>query len=223
MRLIVGSFHSFAIPTLPAPARPYRIYQDFDTFIVQVVEEIFATKDDTMSWIEHSKIDQSYYHPILALKLVMLLSLASLELPRMSNPLDDLLLRDKNNIAYLLPKKFVNNLLRSEKDGYLLLNPNVVAEAFISIEDPLMVVTSDGSNPKVDAPSAIFVDLTKSKEEIMSVLFSKKGELSMNWEVFKEISEFIKEKKGESPSLLSVEATITVSVFVVFLVLSFIN
>ncbi|GKE55814.1 hypothetical protein Tco_1494999, partial [Tanacetum coccineum] len=82
------------------------------------------------------------------------------------------LLSGGKNIAQLLPNKFVANLLSRRKGSLLNLNPEVVSEAFLSIEDPLPVVCSGDVNSKINAPCAIFVDLTKSKEEIMSELFS---------------------------------------------------
>ncbi|PWA41917.1 uvrD-like Helicase, ATP-binding domain, P-loop containing nucleoside triphosphate hydrolase [Artemisia annua] len=51
----------------------------------------------------------------------------------------------------------------------------VVAEAFLSIDDPLLIVRSKTVSPKINAPCAIFVDLEKSKEEMMSVLFPSKN------------------------------------------------
>nr|GFD16926.1 UvrD-like helicase, ATP-binding domain, P-loop containing nucleoside triphosphate hydrolase [Tanacetum cinerariifolium] len=49
------------------------------------------------------------------------------------------------------------------------------AEAFLSINDPLLIVRSGNVSPKVHAPCAIYVDLENSKSEIMSVLFSGKN------------------------------------------------
>ncbi|GJZ25238.1 UvrD-like helicase, ATP-binding domain, P-loop containing nucleoside triphosphate hydrolase [Tanacetum coccineum] len=80
-----------------------------------------------------------------------------------------------NNIAYFLPKKFVSGLLRKRINQQLNLDPEVVAEAFLSIDDPLLIVRSRNVSPKINAPCAIFVDLEKSKEEIMSVLFPRKN------------------------------------------------
>ncbi|PWA77686.1 uvrD-like Helicase, ATP-binding domain, P-loop containing nucleoside triphosphate hydrolase [Artemisia annua] len=60
-------------------------------------------------------------------------------------------------------------------DFLLELLSEVVAEAFLSIDDPLLIVRSENASPKVNAPCAIFVDLENSKEEIMSVLFPRKN------------------------------------------------
>ncbi|GKD44412.1 UvrD-like helicase, ATP-binding domain, P-loop containing nucleoside triphosphate hydrolase [Tanacetum coccineum] len=94
------------------------------------------------------------------------------------------LLTGRKNISYLLPKKFVSNLLRRRSGYYLNLNPEMVAETFAIIEDPLLIVYSGEVKPKIHAPCAIFVDLRKSKQEIMSVLLPKKyihsGQTSLN-------------------------------------------
>nr|XP_043619908.1 uncharacterized protein LOC122591722 [Erigeron canadensis] len=149
------------------------IKTDF-TFFVSIVQRILYNKEDTESWIRRSKINVSYYHPLLALKLIMMLSLICLQVSDFYQVLLDLLM-GKNNIEYLLPKKFVFNLLRNRKGDHLHLSPQIVAEAFTSIEDPLLIVSSESKNPQIDAPCAIFVDLRKSKEDIMNIVFTKKA------------------------------------------------
>ncbi|PWA75023.1 hypothetical protein CTI12_AA245630 [Artemisia annua] len=144
--------------------------------IVKIVKIILFHKDDIVSWISRSKIDASYYHPILALKGVMILSLLCLQASDCSQELLELLSGDKS-IAQLLPNKFVANLLSRRKGSLLNLNSEVVSEAFLSIEDPLLIMCSGDVNPKINAPCAIFVDLTKSKEEITSELFLTKTTL----------------------------------------------
>ncbi|PWA49122.1 uvrD-like Helicase, ATP-binding domain, P-loop containing nucleoside triphosphate hydrolase [Artemisia annua] len=126
-----------------------------------------------MVWIERSKIDVSYY-PLLVLKMVMILSLICLKAPNYSPKLLDFL-SGYDNIAYFLPKKFLCSLLRKRVNQKLNLDPEVVAEAFLSIDYPLLIVRSENVSPKINAPCAIFVDLEKSKEEIMIVLFPRKN------------------------------------------------
>nr|XP_043626065.1 uncharacterized protein LOC122597546 [Erigeron canadensis] len=84
------------------------------------------------------------------------------------------MLLGSKNIPHLLPPKFVYCLLKNRKDHNLNLTPEVVAEAFLSIDDPLVIVSSKDKNPRIDAPCAIFVDLRKSKEKIINILFTKK-------------------------------------------------
>nr|XP_043619966.1 uncharacterized protein LOC122591790 [Erigeron canadensis] len=143
-------------------------------FLVSIVQQILCNKSDTLLWIDKSNIDSSYYYRLLVLKLVMLLSSICLLVPDCSRVLHELLC-GRNNISYLLPKKFAWELLRERKGPYLNLNVDLVAEAFKSVQDPLLIVNSDNLRPKIYAPSAIFVDLRKSKEEIMSLLFPKKN------------------------------------------------
>ncbi|GJS54009.1 pentatricopeptide repeat-containing protein [Tanacetum coccineum] len=90
------------------------------------------------------------------------------------------LLSDKDNVAALLVEKFVSILLGRSKGRSLNLNLEVVAEAFMSVEDPLVIVCSGYLSPKIHAPCAIFVDINKSKEEIMSVLFPRKNTHSVD-------------------------------------------
>nr|XP_043613203.1 uncharacterized protein LOC122585160 [Erigeron canadensis] len=102
----------------------------------------------------------------------MMVSLACLQKPDCSKVLFKLL-TGSNNIAGSLPEKFVYHLLSKKKGRNLHLCPQIVAEAFMSIEDPLLIASSGKPYPKTNAPDATFVDLKKSKEEIASALFSR--------------------------------------------------
>ncbi|GJX80469.1 UvrD-like helicase, ATP-binding domain, P-loop containing nucleoside triphosphate hydrolase [Tanacetum coccineum] len=105
----------------------------------------------TSLWCSLSSEDRSFYHKLLALKLVMMLALVLLEESNYSQVLLNLLM-GSSNITDLLPQKFVSSLLRRRDD----------------------------LSPKIHAPCAIFVDLNKSKEEIMRVLFPRKNTHSIN-------------------------------------------
>ncbi|KAI3730446.1 hypothetical protein L1987_61616 [Smallanthus sonchifolius] len=163
------SFHSTSTYSAPKQIIPGHAIH----FIVAMIERILYNKNDTISWIRSSNIDSSFFHPMLLLKLVMMMSLVCLHGSDYSQVLLDWLL-GRNNISDLLPKKFVYGLLRRRKGRYLNLSPQVVAEAFMSIDDPLLIVRSENANPRVHAPAALFVDPRKPKEEIMSVLFPRK-------------------------------------------------
>nr|GEU37713.1 UvrD-like helicase, ATP-binding domain, P-loop containing nucleoside triphosphate hydrolase [Tanacetum cinerariifolium] len=156
------------------PVSKQTIPDDTVRFIVKIAKEIFYNKDKTAAWIKKSKVCCTHYPPILALKLMMILSLVCLQVCDGSKVLLDLLL-DGDNVAKLLPNKFVSDLLRRRDGDCLNLNPEVVSEAFLSVEDPLLIVSSGDVSPLINAPCAIFVDLMKSKEEIMSELFPPKN------------------------------------------------
>ncbi|PWA47178.1 uvrD-like Helicase, ATP-binding domain, P-loop containing nucleoside triphosphate hydrolase [Artemisia annua] len=144
--------------------------------MIERIEDILSGSQFGVGMMYRSKIDASYY-PLLVLKMVMILSLICLKLPKYSH----WLLRHLSgygNYAYFLPKKFVSGLLRKRKNEELNLDPEVVAEAFSSIDDPLLIISSEDCSPKINAPCAIFVDLRKSKEEIMSLLFPRKNILN---------------------------------------------
>ncbi|PWA56308.1 DNA helicase, UvrD-like, C-terminal [Artemisia annua] len=204
-------------------------------FVVATIQEILDNREDTISWIQRSKIDRSYY-PVLVLKLVTLLSLICLKVDYAELLLD--LLSGRNNISCLLPKKFVGDLLRKREDKKLNLDIEVVAEAFLSINDPLVIVSSANVPPKIAATCALFVDLRKSKDEIVSLFFPGKTkhivrthagaipevlslntlpdanmnmnrvELQMNWKVLDKISEAINVEKGVALNKLSDAAII---------------
>ncbi|KAL4575598.1 hypothetical protein LXL04_022446 [Taraxacum kok-saghyz] len=202
-------------------------------FLVGTIQEILYNKVDTAAWIRGSNVNASYYHPLLVLKLVMILTLICLKVSDCSQVLLDLLL-GRNNIGYLLPQKFVSIILKGKKGRYFNINPDIVAEAFMSINDRLMIVNA---SQKVHAPCAIFVDLRSSREEIMRILFPKKstpvtisqpssnnivhetnssntnvnvksvdgckGDLQIDWKTLEEISESLNQKKGEALRLSS--------------------
>ncbi|KAI3734204.1 hypothetical protein L6452_13668 [Arctium lappa] len=139
--------------------------------LTDLVEETVRYKKQTLSLIKESNINPEYYHPLLVLKLVMLLCLVCLKVPDCCKVLHRLLFGSKN-VASLLPKKFVSDLAKRKKRRDLNLNADVVAEAFISVEDPLLIVSMENGSPRIHAPDAIFVDVRRcSREEIMDVLF----------------------------------------------------
>ncbi|XP_071714348.1 uncharacterized protein [Rutidosis leptorrhynchoides] len=146
-------------------------------FLVETIQHILYNKEDTILWIKKSNIDCRYFHPLLALKLVMIMCLICLQVPDCSNVILDLLL-GYNNVSYLLPKTFALNLQRRRKGRNMNLNIDVVAEAFASVDDPLLVVSCVNSMPRTYASRAIYVDLRKSKDEIMNQLFPRKTKCS---------------------------------------------
>ncbi|PWA59878.1 uvrD-like Helicase, ATP-binding domain, P-loop containing nucleoside triphosphate hydrolase [Artemisia annua] len=163
----VGSFtHIQSASTLSAGQSSLNL-----SVIIKRIEDILSSSEFGILMIQRSKIDASYY-PLLVLKMVMILSLICLKLPEYSHCLLRYL-SGYGNYAYFLPKKFVSGLFRKRKNEELNLDPEVVAEAFSSIDDPLLIISSEDGSPKINAPCAIFVDLRKSKEEIMSVLFPR--------------------------------------------------
>ncbi|GKD23582.1 UvrD-like helicase, ATP-binding domain, P-loop containing nucleoside triphosphate hydrolase [Tanacetum coccineum] len=151
--------------------------------IVQRIEDMLYNVKTTEAWIRGSKIIVSDYLPLVVLRLVMMLSLICLQIPCKSKVLLSLLTVEKS-IVHLLPKKLVAKLQRRSSGLSLNLNPEVVAEAFESVEDPLLIGYSGNKIPQFHAPCAIFVDLKKSKQEIMSVLLPRKythsGQTSSN-------------------------------------------
>jgi hypothetical protein len=168
-------FYSAAASTRTSPLTRQKIPDDAVSFIVGICQQVLYVKVVTVSWIQQAEIKPSNYHPLLALKLVMILSLVCLQVAQCSQVLLGFLV-GKNNIANLLPKQFVHNIQRRRKGRSLNLSPEVFAEAFKSIDDPLLIVcVGDVSHRKIHAPCTIFVNIWKSKEEIMSLLFPPKN------------------------------------------------
>nr|GEX09051.1 UvrD-like helicase, ATP-binding domain, P-loop containing nucleoside triphosphate hydrolase [Tanacetum cinerariifolium] len=169
--------HSTATPT-KLSSKP-KILTRLINFYVEIVPKILYERKQTIFCTLLSSDDPSFYRKLLALKLVMMLALILLEESDDSKVLLALL-TGKKNIADLLPQKFVSSLLKRRKGPSLNLNPEVVAEAFMSVKDPLVIACRGDLSPNIHAPCAIFVDLNKSKEEIMRVLFPRKHTHSVN-------------------------------------------
>ncbi|GJV79578.1 UvrD-like helicase, ATP-binding domain, P-loop containing nucleoside triphosphate hydrolase [Tanacetum coccineum] len=130
------------------------------------------------SYTTRSSFVGSFTHIQSASTLSVRQSSSSLNLSVMIERIEDILSCSEfgyGNYAYFLPKKFVSCLLRKSKNEELNLNPELVAEAFSCVNDPLLIISSEDVRPKINAPCAIFVDLRKSKEEIMSVVFPRKN------------------------------------------------
>ncbi|GJW79162.1 UvrD-like helicase, ATP-binding domain, P-loop containing nucleoside triphosphate hydrolase, partial [Tanacetum coccineum] len=144
--------HSTATPTKLSP-KPEILKRIISTF-VEIVQKILYERKRTFLWCRLSSDDRSFYYKLLALKLVMMLALVLLEEP------DD------------------SKSSKEKKRSFL--NPEVVAEAFMSVKDPLVIACRGDLIPNIHAPCAIFVDLNKSKEEIMRVLFLRKNTHSVN-------------------------------------------
>ncbi|GKC19590.1 UvrD-like helicase, ATP-binding domain, P-loop containing nucleoside triphosphate hydrolase [Tanacetum coccineum] len=168
--------HSPATPTILRPDQ--KLSPSLVNFYVQIVHKLLYNMEGSISSLQKSDIKHSYYLPILAVKLVMMLCLIFLQDSDCSQVLLDLLLNLlSGTTAHLLPKTFRCNLLKGRKGRRLNLNAEVVADAFFSIDDPLVIVCSEDGRPKIHAPFAIFVDLRNSKEDVMNVLFQRKTTL----------------------------------------------
>ncbi|GJU72079.1 UvrD-like helicase, ATP-binding domain, P-loop containing nucleoside triphosphate hydrolase, partial [Tanacetum coccineum] len=166
--------HSPATPTKLFPDKKHEFSPFLILFYVDVVNKILYGGKDTITWLQRSDIKETYL-PILATKLVMMLCSIFLDASECSKVLLNLL----SDHRRWFPNKFLSNLLRGKKGQDLILNPEMVAEAFSSIEDPLVIVYSGDARPDIHAPCAIFVDLRNSREEIMSLLFQRKTTLSV--------------------------------------------
>ncbi|GJT44465.1 hypothetical protein Tco_0953180 [Tanacetum coccineum] len=88
--------------------------------------------------------------------------------------LEEIILHWRNNISCFLLTNFMGDLLRKREDKKLNLDIEVVTEAFLRINDPLVIVHSANVTPKIATTCVLFVDLRKSKDEIVSILFPRK-------------------------------------------------
>ncbi|KAG5545645.1 hypothetical protein RHGRI_017955 [Rhododendron griersonianum] len=136
-------------------------------FVVDVIKQVLYCKQDTIEWIGKSHLNFKSYYPLLLLRLVVMLCLLCVNCKKYYNFLFEVLAR--NDITSLLPREFYDVFRRKRKYVDLTL----LAEAFMKIEDPLVIVSLGENGPKSICPHAIFVDLrvTHRREDIMEVLF----------------------------------------------------
>nr|GFA91573.1 UvrD-like helicase, ATP-binding domain, P-loop containing nucleoside triphosphate hydrolase [Tanacetum cinerariifolium] len=171
-------------------------------------EDLVLPEDDTLRWGKLSTDDCSYYHKVLALKLVMMLALILLEESNYSQVLLALL-TSSNNIADLLPQKFVSSLLRRRNGRSLNLDSEVVAGVFMSVKDPLMIVLSTLNSYNVVVGMILELPSHVSVNRNVNPVTECKGALQMKLKVLKEIYEFITKNKGILPCIYSMESIMT--------------
>ncbi|GJR49994.1 hypothetical protein Tco_1400515 [Tanacetum coccineum] len=186
--------------------------------LVQRIEDRPYNVKTTEAWIRASKIIVSDDLPLVALRLVMILSLVCLQVSDNSEVLLSLLSGEKS-IVHLLPKKLVAKLQRRRSGSCLNLNPEVVAEAFESVDDPLLTGYSDDRIPPIHAPCAIFTSSNSVDAGTTTKISSSntlpevnvnmnRVELPVNWKVLEEISEAMNGNKGVALNTLSTAAMV---------------
>ncbi|KAI8552028.1 hypothetical protein RHMOL_Rhmol06G0232800 [Rhododendron molle] len=136
-------------------------------FVVDFIKQVLYCKEATIAWIGKSDLNFKSYYPLLLLRLVVMLCLLCVNCGKYHNFLFEVLAR--NDITSWLPREFYVVLTRKRE----YVNLTLLAEAFMKIEDPLVIVRLGENGPKFICPHAIFVDLrvTHRREDIMEVLF----------------------------------------------------
>ncbi|KAI8552025.1 hypothetical protein RHMOL_Rhmol06G0232600 [Rhododendron molle] len=136
-------------------------------FVVDIIKQVLYCKRDTIEWIGKSGLNFKSYYPLLLLRLVVMLCLLCVNCKKYYNFLFEVLAR--NDITSWLPREFYDVFRRKRKYVDLTL----LAEAFMKIEDPLVIVSLGENGPKFTCSHAIFVDLriTHRRDDIMEVLF----------------------------------------------------
>ncbi|KAF7142000.1 hypothetical protein RHSIM_Rhsim06G0167800 [Rhododendron simsii] len=136
-------------------------------FVVDIIKQVLYFNQDTIEWIRRSNLNFKSYYPLLLLRLVVMLCLLCVNCEKYYNFLFEVLAR--NDITSLLPRKFYDVFRKKGK----YVNLTLLAEAFMKIEDPLVIVSLGENGSKFICPHAIFVDLrvTHRREDIMEVLF----------------------------------------------------
>ncbi|KAK0573169.1 hypothetical protein LWI29_003912 [Acer saccharum] len=143
-------------------------------FIVHIVQQLLHNKEDTVEWIRKCRnTNVKDYHSLVVLRLAVIVCLLHLNFGKCINAPLELLCA--NYIANQLPQEFCDVLYRGRKRNFLNVNVNMIAEAFIKIGNPLVIVSLGENCSKFMCPDAIFVDMKASrcKEDILGILFPK--------------------------------------------------
>ncbi|XVE85517.1 hypothetical protein DITRI_Ditri17bG0097000 [Diplodiscus trichospermus] len=140
-------------------------------FVIEMVQQFLDFKGDTIDWIKKSQINVMEFHSLMVLRLVVIVYLIHLNFGWGRDFLFNLL--GQKHIKELLPWEFYDALRRRLRN----IDINLLAQAFLKIRNPLLIVSMAGNCPKFQCPDAIFVDMKVNpcKEEIMRVLFPKTG------------------------------------------------
>ncbi|WOH13225.1 hypothetical protein DCAR_0832734 [Daucus carota subsp. sativus] len=141
-------------------------------FLASMVHNLLNNKFDTGQWIDRSKLNYSFYYPLLVLKLFVILCLLCLYSKKYNGLLISLLRRD--DVTCMLPKDLLNVLRQSKKRHCIRLAPKLLSEAFSKIGDPLVTVSFGKKYPE-EYRVAICVDLeaVHCREDIIRVLFPR--------------------------------------------------
>ncbi|KAL3635023.1 hypothetical protein CASFOL_022077 [Castilleja foliolosa] len=139
-------------------------------FIFGVVHQCLYDNLGTLAWIKNSRINANYYFPVLMLRLIVILCSLCLNRYISFNVLFQTL--DTPLIRSQLPRGFCEALSRRNKNKNVS-NAAIIAAAFKSIGDPLLIVSLTGAYPKPVSPDAICVNLRlfSCKKEILNVFF----------------------------------------------------
>ncbi|KAH7840877.1 hypothetical protein Vadar_022824 [Vaccinium darrowii] len=144
---------------------------DIFNFVVDIIKQVLYYKQATIEWIVKSDLNFNSYYPLLLLRLVVILCLLCVNCGPNCGKYSDFLfeLLGRNDITSWLPREFYNVFRRKRK----YVDMNLLAEAFMKIGDPLVILSLGGNCSKYICPHAIFVDLraTHRREDIMEVLF----------------------------------------------------
>ncbi|KAK4842428.1 hypothetical protein QYF36_021493 [Acer negundo] len=141
-------------------------------FVMHIAQQLLYNKEDTVGWIKkcHENVKDCY--SLMILRLVVIVCLLHLNFGKCENPLFDLL--GKKHIINQLPQEFVDVLYRGRKYNGLNVNANLIAEAFKTIGNPLVIVSLGKNCSKFLCPDAIIIDMKVSRcGDILGTLFPK--------------------------------------------------
>ncbi|XP_020222260.1 uncharacterized protein LOC109804810 [Cajanus cajan] len=141
-------------------------FENVHNFIFAVIRDLLYDQNGTINWIRRSYPVEEDYFPLFLLRLVVSLCLLHLSSGKCLELLRNLL--KKNYLMSRLPPEFCNVLKRGRNQ----LGLKVFAEAFKSIDNPLVVARFCNTSPEMLCPDAVFVDLTMCQRNlIFEVLF----------------------------------------------------
>ncbi|KAF8398740.1 hypothetical protein HHK36_014598 [Tetracentron sinense] len=142
----------------------------FHDFIAHFIEQFLLNKQETLEWLKKSGItSRDYYHPLLVLRLVIMLCLVCVNTGKHFGLLYDLL--GSCDICLQLPLAFYNTLWGRGNHNFV----NVLAEALGTVENSLVIVSLRNNCPQFICPDAIIINMKviQCREDVLRLLFPK--------------------------------------------------
>ncbi|KAG6515462.1 uncharacterized protein LOC121971003 [Zingiber officinale] len=163
----------FMMTCLPAISADLRSsVQSTLDFIWTTARHILNDRKQLLSWISNSNMSRES-HSILTLRLVILLFIGCLNSGR---PIHQMKFVFQNKLSSYLPRPFSERLMTVNNGRHI----EVFAEALVSVENPLVIILSQGCRSLFSNLNALTIDSEdiKCHQKVCSLLFPEKQPIS---------------------------------------------
>ncbi|KAK2635999.1 hypothetical protein Ddye_030791 [Dipteronia dyeriana] len=139
--------------------------------LINIVRQLLFNQMDTMDWVRRCSTNPMDYS-LVVLRLVVIACLIHLNFGSCGNTLFELL--GSGFITNKLPREFYDVLRRGWKHNFSNVNVNLLANAFKTIGNPLVIVSLGKDCSQFKSPGTIFVDMKVSQcNDILRMFFPR--------------------------------------------------